>query len=369
MSTEPTFTSSEQGHLETLRPGNSGSPEDQFIQEAIDFYRYWQSKRSLGDYGDAQQALLMIFSEAPDVDWGFDDYVPATTSVIRRRSGTVSQGIAVCNQNFRLMVKLHDALTVDEAYDFVERHLADKHTFVIAKFGQQTMQVHRADQPLDDWIYKPDEIVIKNTDENITPDSLAEDLRIFHHEWLSSPLAIGARNMWELNKAKTQYDLRNWPERNVQSYLLTYLRASYRRSGVFVNEEINNQGGRTDLYVQRETSPGSNKQVNTVIELKVLSPKNSFERNLQWAKDGVTQAKGYANANTDAAFACLYDARRNKLAMPELPAFALANTVRLEHYEMAAPEVPERKKPAGSAKAQKAPIQKLAKTTKVSKGP
>lgn len=364
MTIEPTFTSSEQGHLERLRPGNSGSPEDQFIQEVIDFYRYWQSKRSLGDYGDTQQALLMIFSETPDVDWGLNDYVPTKTSVLRRRSGTVSQGIAVCNQNFRLMVKLHDALTVDEAYDFVERHLADQHTFVIAKFGQQTMQVHRAGQPLDDWIHTPDEIVIKNTDEQITPDSLADDLRLFHHEWLSTPLAIGARNMWELNATKTQYELRSWPERNVQSYLLTYLRASYRKSGVFINEEISNQGGRTDLYVQRETSPGSNKQVNTVIELKVLSPKKSFESNLQWAKDGVTQAKGYANANTDAAFACLYDARRNKLAMPDLPDFAQASSVRLEHYEMAVPLAPAKEKPAKVAKAQKVSARKLAKTAK-----
>lgn len=369
MSVEPTFTSAEQGHIETLRPGNSGSSQDQFIQEVIDFYRYWQSKRSPGDYGDTQHALLMIFSEAPDVDLGFDKYVPAATSIMRRRSGTVSQGIAVCNQNFRLMIRLQDALTVDEAYDFVESHLAEKHTFVICKFGQQTIQVHRAGQPLDDWIYKPDELVIKDTDEDLTPDSLAEDLRLFHHEWLSTPLAIGARNMWELNAAKTQYDLRSWPERSVQSYLLTYLKASYRRSGVFVNEEINNQGGRTDLYVQRETSPGSNKQVNTVIELKVLSPKNSFERNLQWAKDGVTQAKGYANANTDAAFACLYDARRNKLDMPDLPVFALANTVRLEHYKMVVPDAPEKKKSVKAPKVQKVPAQTLAKPAKASKGP
>lgn len=369
MTTEPMFTATEQGHLETLRPGNSGSPEDQFIQEVIDFYRYWQSKRLPGDYGDTQQALLMIFSETPDVDWGFDGYVPTTTSVIRRRSGTVSQGIAVCNQNFRLMVKLCDVLTVDEAYDFVERHLEDTHTFVIGKFGQQTMQVHRAGQRLSDWIYKPDELVIKNTDENITPDSLAEDLRIFHHEWLSTPLAIGARTMWELNATKTQYDLRQGPERSVQSYLLTYLRASYRKSGVFVNEEIGNQGGRTDLYVQRETSPGSNKQVNTVIELKVLSPKKSFERNLQWAKDGVIQAKGYANANTDVAFACIYDARRTKLAMPDLPSFALANTVRIEQYEMTVPLAPAKKKTAKVAKAQKAHANKPTKTIKTSNGP
>ncbi|PBY83126.1 hypothetical protein CJT46_16500 [Pseudomonas aeruginosa] len=351
MTIEPTFTYSEKSHIERLRPGNSGSSEDQFIQEVIDFYRYWQSKRSLGDYGSTEQALLMIFAETPDVDLGLKDYVPTTISRIRRRSGTVSQGIAVCNQNFRLMVRLLDALTVDEAYDFIEHHLGDQHTFVIAKFGQQTIQIHRAGQPLDDWIHEPDEILIKSTDENITPNSLAEDLRVFHHEWLSTPRAIGARTMWELNKTKTQYDLRSGPERSVQSYLLTYLRASYRRSGVFVNEEINNQGGRTDLYVQRETSPGSNKQINTVIELKVLSPKKSFERNLEWAKEGITQAKGYANANTDAAFACLYDARRNKLAMPELPAFALANSVRLEHYEMEVPLPPPKKKPAKMAKA------------------
>ncbi|MBK0155576.1 hypothetical protein IAE35_19740 [Pseudomonas sp. S75] len=350
MAIVPTFTSSEQGHVETLRSGNSGTPEDQFIQEVIDFYRHWQSKRSVADYGDMQHALLMIFSEAPQTDWGLENYLSTTASVMRRRSGTVSQGIAVCNQNFRVMVKLQGSLTVDEAYNFIECHLADHHTFVIVIPGQQTMHVHRAGQLLDDWIHEPTEILIKNTDDQVTPDSLAKDLIEFHHEWMSTPLAIGARNMWELNNTKTQYVLRSWPERSVQSYLLTYLRASYRNSGVFVNEEIYNQGGRTDLYIQRETSPGSNKQVNTVVELKVLSPINSFDKNLQWAKDGITQAKGYANSSTDAAFACLFDARRKKISMPDLLPFAEASAVRLEHYEMAVPPSPTKVKPAQKVK-------------------
>ena len=76
-----------------------------------------------------------------------------------------------------------------------------------------------------------------------------------------------------------------------------------------------------------------------LIELKVLSPKKSFEANLDWAKEGVVQAKGYANSNTDVSFACVYDARRNKLEMPDLPRFAETNDVRLEQYEMAVPLV------------------------------
>lgn len=339
MTTEPMFTSSEQNHLEAISPGNSGSPEEQFMQEAIEFYRHWQSMRSSSDYGDVERAFLMIFAEAPDVDWGFDGYEPAKVSKVRRRSGTASEGIVVCNQNFRVMLKLADSLTVDGAYEFIENHLDDAHTFVVGKFGQQALQFHRSGQVLDEWIYAPEERIIKVTDQQITPDVLAEDLKNFHHEYLSTSNAIGARNMWELNQAKTQYDLRHWPERHVQSFLLTYLKSCYRKSGVFVDEEIGNQGGRTDIYVQRETSPGSNVQVNTVIELKVLSPKKSFEANLDWAKEGVVQAKGYANSNTDVSFACVYDARRNKLEMPDLPRFAQTNDVRLEQYEMAVPLV------------------------------
>lgn len=69
MTIEPTFTYSEKSHIERLRPGNSGSSEDQFIQEVIDFYRYWQSKRSLGDYGSTEQALLMILRKRRTSIW------------------------------------------------------------------------------------------------------------------------------------------------------------------------------------------------------------------------------------------------------------------------------------------------------------
>ncbi|KTB89603.1 hypothetical protein AO072_03300 [Pseudomonas syringae ICMP 13102] len=339
MTNESMFTSSEKSHLEVLSPGNSGSAEDQFIQEAIEFYRYWQSVRSPGDYGCADRALLIIFAETPDIYWGFEGYISGGVTKARRRSGTVGEGILICNQNFRTMLRLSETLTVDEAYDFVEAYLSDAHTFVVGKFGQQAMQFHRAGQPLSEWIHEPEERLIKTTDHAVTPNGLAKDLHDFHHEYLSTSTAIAARTMWELNTAKTQYDLRTSPERQIQSFLLTYLRSFYRRSGVFVNEEISNQGGRTDIYIQRETSPGSNVQVNTVIELKVLSPKRSFDSNLKWAKEGITQAKGYANANTDVSFTCLYDARRVKDAMTDLPPFATLNSVRLEQYDMAVPTV------------------------------
>lgn len=352
------FSKIEQDIITGMDSAVSGSPEDQFIQEAIEFYRYWLSSRPSNDLGPDTQALLMIFSETPDIDWGFTYHPNIPTVKVFRKGGTLSEGVVVCNQNFRVILKIHDILTVDNAYLFIDENLSSNHTFVLAKFGQQKMQIHRQGQEIEEWIYEPEEITVKNDDISLTPETLDEDLSRFHHEYLSTSTAIAARNMWEVKSGKTRSTLKTQPERHVQSFLLTYLKSSYRRSGVFINEEINNQGGRTDIIVERETSPGSRQKVNTVIELKVLSSAKSFEANSAWAISGIDQAKNYANAETDACFACLYDARRNKQAMPELKPHAKQKGVRLGEYPMQVPADRPKQKTTKAAAVKKAPIPK-----------
>lgn len=350
MDSHSPFTKNEQDRISDMDSAVSGSAEDQFIQESFEFYRYWLSSRTSNDLGPDTQALLLIFAETPEIDWGFTCQPKIVPTKAYRKAGTLSEGVAVCNQNFKIILKLYDSLTVDEAYQFVEESLSASHTFVLGKFGQKKMQIHRSGQEIEEWLHKPEEITIKNDDVSLTPKMLDDDLSRFHHEYLSTSMAIAARNMWEVKKGEKQFSLRTQPERHVQSFLLTYLKGSYRKSGVFINEEVNNQGGRTDIVVERETFPGSNQKVNTVIELKVLSSAKSFEANSAWAISGIDQAKGYANSETDACFACLYDARRDKQAMPDLKPHAEQNGVRLGEYSMQVPADPKPKatKPAKS---------------------
>ncbi|NHN69937.1 PD-(D/E)XK nuclease superfamily protein [Pseudomonas sp. NFACC09-4] len=357
------FTEKEQEKISDMGSAVSGSAEEQFIQESFEFYRYWLSSRPSDDLGPDTQALLLIFAETPEIDWGFTYQPKAAPVKVYRMAGTLSEGVVVCNQNFKIILKLCNTLTVDEAYPFIEENLSASHTFVLGKFGQNKMQIHRSGQNIEEWFYKPEEITIKNDDTSLTPDMIDDDLSKFHHEYLSTSMAIAARNMWELKKGATQFSLRTQPERHVQSFLLTYLKGAYRRSGVFINEEVNNQGGRTDIVVERETLPGSKQKVNTVIELKVLSSAKSLEGNRDWAISGIDQAKGYANAETDACFACLYDARRDKQTMPELKPHAEQQGVRLGEYSMRVPTDPKPK----AAKPAKAPSTKKAATTRIRK--
>ncbi|MGO2767021.1 PD-(D/E)XK nuclease domain-containing protein [Pseudomonas taetrolens] len=370
LNTHSPFTKKEQDTISEMDSAVSGSAEEQFIQESFEFYRYWLSSRPSNDLGPDTQALLLIFAEAPEIDWGFTYQPNAAPVKAYRMAGTLSEGVVVCNQNFRTILKLCGALTVDEAYPFIEENLSAANTFVLGKFGQKKMQIHRSGQEIEEWFHKPEEVTIKNDDISLTPEMLADDLTNFHREYLSTSMAIAARNMWEVKTNEKRFSLRTQPERHVQSFLLTYLKGSYRKSGVFINEEINNQGGRTDIVIERETLPGSKQKVNTVIELKILSSAKSLQANCDWAISGINQAKGYANSETDACFACLYDARHDKQDMPELKPHADKQDVRLGEYSMQVPAdpVPKKVNPVNTTPTKKAALPKAKKTASGSKG-
>ncbi len=95
---------------------------------------------------------------------------------------------------------------------------------------------------------------------------------------------------------------------------------------------------------------GFEKKVNTLLELKVLSSKKSFQKNLEWARKGIEQARDYANNETDASFACMYDARKEKQSMHGIKEYAEENKVLLRSYEMRVPADPPVKKSRGKEK-------------------
>ncbi|MGP0838079.1 hypothetical protein [Serratia sp. CY85251] len=341
MTASQSFTSEELRQLDDIESAKSGTTEDQFIQECIELVRNWlETRQKRKDPAPPDtQSILFIFAEAPDIELGFDNTFTDEPIPIRKKMGTLGEGIVVCNQNFRVMRKVCKNLTIDDAYNFVESKLSSNFSFIIAKVGQFQLQIHRAGQDLGKWLEDPDEVSINIDDIDITPELIADDIEKFHHRYLSTPVARAARHMWKCPEGAPP-KLGEKPEQHVQSFLLSHFDGLYARASVFVNEEVNNQGGRTDINIERPSKVLSRK-VNTILELKVLSPTLSFNKNQEWAQSGVEQANKYRNHDTDAAFACLFDARRNKEDMPELPLYASKKDVRLLICKM---DIPSTKK-------------------------
>lgn len=342
MTTTPLFTDNELSRLNDVQTAKSGSAEDQFIQECIELVRDWLSTRQRRNDPPPPegQAILFVFAETPLIDFGFDKDAVREPWKIRKRQGTLGQGIVVCNQNFKVMLKVCESLTIEEAYTFAENHLSTSSGFTIAKVGQHKLQIHRIGQNLEEWLDDPEEILINIDEIFLTPDVIAQDVERFHLQYLSTPLARAARHMWKRPKEGAQPRLGERPEEHIQSFLLSHLDGLYGRAAVFVHEEIKNQGGRADIWIERTEYSSLHKKVNTVLELKVLAPTNSPKVNTAWARSGIEQANGYRNHDTDTVFACLFDARREKLDMPELVPYARDNNVRLEQYPMDVPDVP-----------------------------
>jgi hypothetical protein len=338
MTVQEAFTDNELGQLDDVDAAKSGSAEDQFFQECTSLVRIWLQTRELRKEPAAPdaQAILFIYAEAPMVDLGFDPTTVDAPKKIRKKLGTLAQGIVVCNQNFKVMLKVRELLTVEDAFDFAENCLSTSVSFAIAKVGQYKMQIHRAFQDLDEWLDDPDEIPVNIDDIHLTPEVIADDLERFHDAYLSTHLARAARHMWTYDEKKSVHRLGERPEEHVQSFLLSHLDGLYGRASVFVHEEVKNKGGRTDISIARP-SLGKSGKVNTVLELKVLAPTNSPKANNDWGMKGVEQADSYRNADTDAAFTCLFDARKEKLEMPDLAPFAKSNDVVLKIYSMGLP--------------------------------
>lgn len=255
MTVSQPFTSSELSILDQIPTAKSGSAEDQFIQECIALVREWllARQRHNAEAPPDNQAILFVFSEAPLVYLGFDNTAVETPTKIRKSFGTLGEGIVVCNQNFKVMLKVRDSLTVEQAYSFAEQQLSDELIFTIAKVGQHKLQIHRAGHILQDWLDEPEEILIITDDVVLTPDLIADDIERFHKSYLSTSLARAARHMWVLREGETKYRLGDQPEQHIQSFLLSHLDGLYGRASVFIHEEIKNQGGRTDICFKSGT--------------------------------------------------------------------------------------------------------------------
>jgi hypothetical protein len=225
-------------------------------------------------------------------------------------------------------------------------------------FGQSRMLVHDSGVSIEEWAHKQRVIEIKQIpNASITPQIIDQQLDEFYNDALSTHRGTIARLMWQIREEPLLSLLGHKPELHVQSGLLTYFRGIYREKVAVVDEEVSLNEGRVDVRLVRFDH--TNKRLVTMIELKVLAPQETDPVNLAWAHEGIEQAHKYKRSNfTDAAFACIYDARRSKVdTMPSLKQDADTKEVVLKLYPMPVP--PPRKK-------KKAPSDAGTKTSKAS---
>ncbi|MGN7875665.1 hypothetical protein ACTJKJ_19080 [Roseateles sp. 22389] len=293
------------------------------------------------------QALLVMYSESPRVDSGLPASVCKHPVDVFPASHTLCDGIAVAVENLSEVVKMKTSFEggADEAFAFIKEHIGSDRTFALLMMAQERMFVHDAGVDINEWAKEPRAINLKRlSPASITPALIDEQLNEFHIDALATHRCRTARLMWNITEQPSV--LNPQPELHVQSGLLTWFSGIYRYSVTFVDEEVTLAGGRVDIRIARANQ--AKRRVITMIELKVLKPDDSPTDNLKWAHKGIQQAHDYKTKtrDTDAAFACIYDARRDKGdPMPSLAPDAAEKGVLLKVLPMAVPKAKKPRKP------------------------
>ena len=322
----------------------SGSPEERFFQALVDYFIQWSMCHATSIAAGRikpDRALLIVYSESPKLEPGIPAGVSVQPTEVFAALLTLDDGVAVAVESLSEVIQHvpHFTNGATEALQFVRQHLRAEQTFALLMLGQSRMLVHDKDVPIDEWLQKPRTIKVEQLDEAaITPSLIGQQLDEFHNEALASHRGTIARLMWQVEEEPVLSVLRHKPELHVQSGLLTYFRGLYRNKVATVDEEVSLTEGRVDVRIVRFDN--AKQRLITMIELKVLDPQNSDTKNLAWAHKGIEQAHAYKKTNyTEAAFACIYDARRNKAdQMPTLKIDADAKGVLLKVQPMEVPE-------------------------------
>lgn len=350
--------------LEGLESGLSqvyGSAQERFFQNLVDYFTAWLSSNASSiakGHVSSDRALLVVFSESPDLE--FERIAGKGVKPVEAFAAThtLGDGVAVAAENLSKVLRGLPNFKggADQAFTFVKEHLHADQAFALLMLGQDRMLVHEVGVEIDEWLQSPRVIPMRQLSETlITPDLIDEQLNEFHVDALASYRGTTARLMWEVSEEPKLSVLCRDPELHVQSALLTYFRGIYRKTVAFADEEVALSEGRVDIRIARADKVMG--RAITMVELKVLNPKDSDNENLKWAHKGIKQAHGYKKTReTDAAFACVYDARRDKSnTMPTLAEDADEKGIRLKVQPMEVPNPRPAKKTRASEASQAVP--------------
>lgn len=344
------FSTSELDSLDKTEIGVSGTPDLRFVQNCMDYYSAWMAAHSArleANQISPGQTLIILYEEAPQIQNEFAEKLGVQGVKNFKAGCSIENGMVTSNENLQVIIKLvPNFADFDEAMSFVLTNFGEHNIFVMILLAQRRILVHQNWENLEDWCHNPSVIDLKDSASYVTPEIIRKQLDFFHDNATKTPLGVVARNMWHFDDNSSIPKLKDHPERQIQSGLLLNLWGFFGMKNVFVDEEIPNPGGRLDIRLAY-TSP---KKATTILELKILDTVRSAKANLDWAISGVRQAHSYHREDTEAKFACIFDARRDKSdSMPSLYLEAQTCDVQVAHFDMELP-VASVKKAKGSVR-------------------
>lgn len=323
-------------------PAPSGAPSERFIQACLDWAKEWIRANEIALKNSkisASQAVIFVLSDSPDLESKtLGKLGSLSVPVFRRVVAEDTQGVILCTENFHQMIRIRDGFaSVDEAVLLASTALSSSRTFAIVSLAQRRMFVHRQGEDLTAWINGLAAIELKFLHTPLSADRIEEDVKTYHHANFEHPSSSIAQLLWK--GRDHPYQFHPSPEQRIQSYLLTHLCASYGHLDGLVDEEYRARAGRCDLKITWPAVKGGPHSYTTaMLELKVLIEGDGSKKHHRWVQSGITQAASYRQADTEAVFACIFDARKDKSdQMLAYDAVALAKDVRLRRYMMDAP--------------------------------
>lgn len=353
--TADAITDDELQSLQGMRAAPSGEPSLRFVQQCQDWFEAWldTNRHPLETNAVApSQVLMFIFAEAPDIER--PRFKAIETQCKRFFPGSqdqTAQGVVLSNENFRTMYCICPSLgSLDEAFQLVVDHLEASDTFAIAQLSQRRLLFHLPGGDVEAWCASPTASVLRLSTQPLSAARIEADIEEFHKESLLYAKNPIAQRVW-VGK-KHPYKLQPDPEQRIQSYLHLYLHASYKHLAGIVDEESRGKGGRCDIKVTWPSQIGSPFQpyTTTMLELKVLIEGDGPAYHRKWASSGIKQAHDYRRSDSEAVYACVFDARKDQAdQMLDLDEVAKEKDVRLRRYLMEAPI--DSKGPASTAAA------------------
>ncbi|MEP6907614.1 MAG: hypothetical protein ABI858_06490 [Pseudoxanthomonas sp.] len=357
---EPTadiLSSDELQSLEGLEAAPSGEPSFRFVQRCQDWLEAWLDANKYPlEKGEvpSSQVLMFIFAEAPDIERPTFKAIESQWKRFFPGSHDQSaQGVIMSNENFLTMYNIYPEIgSLGGAFQLVADHLKSADTFAIVQLSQRRLLFHSPGGSIEEWCADPTVCELRLSTDPLSAAKIAADVDEFHEEHLRNAKSTVAKTLW---KGKNYpYQLHPAPEQTIQIPLYLHLRASYKHLKGIVDEETSGKGGRCDIRVMWNSLAGApfHPFTTTMLELKVLYEAQGATKHREWALSGITQANDYRLPDSEAVYACVFDARKDQTdKMLDLDPIAAAMNVQLRRYSMEPPDYD--KKPKAPAKAAK----------------
>lgn len=283
--------------------------------------------------------MMFVYAEVPDAEKAVfaplgDDW----KSFYPGAHDQSAQGIVLTTENFRVMHNIRPSLgSLNDAFDLILKHMNASHTFALAQLSQRRLLFHLPGGELGDWCHQPTENTILASTAALSAARIEADVQQWHDNNLLYATNPISHHIW-VGKHEP-YKLQVNPEQRIQSYLHLYLHASYQHLQGLVDEEVRGKGGRSDIRLTWRSPIGSTHDYTTTfLELKVLAEGAGPKFHRRWTISGIEQAEKYRRENSEAVYACIFDARKDQTdQMLDLDQVAIDKNVRLKRYLMEAP--------------------------------